>query len=470
MTILTTPAEVVLAPSTPADITTELNNTLVSVAAAGGGTVSLKPATYTALGKIWLLPYVHLDLKGSTINGAGVGSGILFETATLVGGVPTSNVGTPDGSRLVACSSVRDGVIKNSGRAFNLFNYLDNCELCDLHFVDCTYNVYADNCYYGRFINLFSRGTAGGAANAAFYFANFANVCEIQSVFCQGRLMGFEFSGIVNALSLRTCSVEDGTTGMKFSGSVGAVSIDSCYFESLTGTGIDMSAATNKLNITVANSFFYNLHKGIAGKQLISGRIGPGNNFDTISGNYIEILDDFDSYVEVHLPVAVYSSANPLTQLPALNPKFSVGAKCKVIAPEVAYNNATGLPIARENGSIGRVVDLPYTGTSGNVQGGIAFSNIMKSGSSPSITVSVQTGISFEAYVIGVFKVVIADYDGSYTFQGRFFGSSAFLDAAPVGKTLTINNVGGYCQFVFANFTHPSGASAVSVEGVIRIA
>src|SRR5574337_779707 len=101
MTILTTPAEVVLAPSTPADITTELNNTLVSVAAAGGGTVSLKPATYTALGKIWLLPYVHLDLKGSTINGAGVGSGILFETATLVGGVPTSNVGTPDGSRLV---------------------------------------------------------------------------------------------------------------------------------------------------------------------------------------------------------------------------------------------------------------------------------------------------------------------------------------------------------------------------------
>jgi hypothetical protein len=446
------------------DDTVAFNNAILAVAIAGGGTIIAPNASYLISGTILIPSNIHLDLQNSTITGSGIGSATdLFQSAYLSGGVITTNIGTSPESHNVSNSIVTNGIIKNTGKCFNLYDFLDNCEISNIHFTDCTYAIYANRCFYCRFINLFSRGTASSATNAAFYFGAFVNVEQIESVFAVGRTLGIEVIAGANGLKFLNCSAETCTTGVLVSGEEGPIEFDTCYFEGNTTYGVDMNTGGFK-NVAFNNCFFN------ANATAIRGELTGGANVKIYENNYflnntVNVLanDNFYNYGLTEIPPAVVTD----NQLPTFPSTYSLGTKSRVNFDTILFNSNSGLIEARTKTFGPTIAPFYYSGDSGSGPVlGVAFCTNSFPTSATS-TIVITTTIPYRSLTAFLaYRFYIVDNSGSYLLYGFIFGDTV-KQMDSVGKTFTVAQDGnGNIQLSIGTFNNPSGTA--TIVGAVR--
>lgn len=421
--------------------------------------VTLGPA-HSVLTKILVPRGVVVRGQNTTLVGSGYGAldNICFETAYFNAGVLTTNIGTAAESHRIQYSRIESVRFSNFRIAVNAYNFNEGCAVRDCSFYNVGQAVFADRCFYAQFTNLMNRGSAGGETDPCFYFTSFVNVELIDSIYCVDRVLAFQFNNGVNGLSLRNLSAEGGTNGIVFTGEVNPVNIDSCYFESLTGTAIDMTDSNAHRAVTIDNCWFQTCGTGIAGVQMLNGRIGPGNYFLTVTNPVT--ISDTESTIEVHVPASRVASGYP-----ALPSGYTFGKAVKVVMPFHTYNSGTGISNVIQDYT-GGLVRLPFSGEQGYVPSGVPFAVKSTSGT-VTMTGFLDTKIVFDSYVMAAYALTISDNSGSFFFAGRVYGTTVIQDAVPGGKAVTASNNGGFLRLTITGLTHPSGV--MGAEGIVRI-
>jgi len=448
------------------DDTAAFNAAILAVAIAGGGTIIAPNANYYIAGTILLPSNIHLDLMNSTITGAGIGSsGDLFQSAYLSGGTIITNIGTSAESHLVQQTIVTNAIINNCGKAFNIYNFVDNCEISNIKFNNCTYAIYSDSCFYCRFINLFSRGSASSATNAAFYFANYVNVQAIESVFVTGRTIGIEVTGGANGLVLQSCSAEECATGMLVNGQNGPLKFDTCYFEANTSIGLDLGNSGSKNPVTIDNCWFYGNATAINGTPVNAGEaliINANNTFLNNTTN-INIVDTIADKSNISLVSGSYpDNAVP----PALPSGYNLVPQSNVDYKITIFNSATGLPIIKSAVHGPTLIAFENEGNPGAPEAGtVSFCSNSKS-SGTTFSVYVDTSIVYQEFnSLLVYRFEVIDNVSTYKMFGLVFGDSVtVLDST--GKTVSVSNNGGNVRLTLGTFSHPSGS--YQITGVVR--
>lgn len=424
-------------------------------------------AQYKIAGKVLVPQGVSIDFQNSTLIGTGytVAGNIMFETGYFSGGTLVTNIGTTAGVARIVYTQLRNARIRDCRVAFNVFQFAEGSLIDGMSFYNCRQNIVADTSFYGRFTRCMSRGSAGGASEGAFTFANYVNVENIDGLWCVDRMQAFNFVGEVNGLSLRNLAAEGGARGIAFSGpgtTVGPLDISGCYFEDLTDAALTFEDdAQNKIGVTIDNNWFNNCATGIRGTHMNSGRIGLGNRWNGAIATPVSIADDSYSAITVEVPPASISNNGT----PALPSGWVLGKKCRVVYPVLAFDSVSGLPTVKTNYT-GQLIELPYTGDAGFIANAVPFCTHGKTVGT-SFSVEIDTRIAYSLYAIGVFRLRITDNDGIWTFTGRFYGDIVFLDGTSHGaKTVAVSNFGGYIRLTLATFNHPS--ATYGIEGVVR--
>ena len=443
---------------------------------AGVRKLTFPTASYRIAGTVLIPQGVILDFQNSTLigNGYSASDNVMFETGYFNGGVLVSNIGATPGDGRIVYAQLLNARIKNCKIAFNMYQFAEGSAISGMSFYNCRQNIVADYSFYGTFTECMSRGSAGGATEAAFEFLRYVIVENITKLSTADRVLGFHFGGEVNGQNLNSISAEGGTTGLKFTAgsqigsTCGPLHIGAgCYFENLTGTAIDMSdAAHTKLAVTINDVFFNNCETGILAAAF-SGRIGDQNRFLSVTQPVYIAPTDMASYgvIEISggLPAAAIATNGP----PVLPSGYTVGPKCKVVFPVLTYDVNTGAPTTKQNYAGGNLLELPYSGNSGHVPSAIAYCTHSKTAGT-NFSVLIDTRINYSLYAMGVFRLFVADNDGVWVFTGRFYGDKVFLDGTTHGaKTATVSNVGGFVRLTLGAFNSPT--EVYGIEGIVRL-
>jgi hypothetical protein len=440
------------------DDTAAFNAAILAVALAGGGVVIAPSDTYKIAGTVLIPSNIELDLGNSLITGNGIGSATaLFESAYVSGSTIVTNIGTTLNTHGVFKGSIKNARIQNCGKALNLYNCIDNCEFSNIKFTNCTYAVYADNCFYARFVNLFSRDSASGATNACFKFVNNPNVLQLESIFVTDRVLGFEIEGAAHGLKMLNCSAEQCESGVLVSGTspaelIGPVMFDTCYFEGINNYGINFDGEGAKWNITIENCWF--LSVGIAFKTssddaLDQVEIRRSNKFL----NVVTIVDFTDNpyhgnnTLQLQQNDCTYtgSPASPVGVLPSLPANIYLNKRTNVEATQVQYDYASNDPFIKTKLHGSTLIPFEYEGGAGTVYDNIVpFCTHASSGSTPSnFNVVVTTAIAADPYAnMILFSFKITDNAGPRRIDGFMFGNTVYrLDA--LAYTVAYSNVAG---------------------------
>lgn len=440
------------------------NKSILAVAAAGGK-VTAKSAAYNLTTHVMIPSGVSLDLNHATITGPGIGSATsIFQGGYISGGALLTNVGTAEGAHYILGASVKNGIIKNCGKAFDLFNWIDNCEVSNIQFTDCTYAIYSSWSWYVKFHDLHSRGSASGATNAAFHFDSFVNVNYMESIFVNDRVLGIEVIGAANGLNILNSGAEACGTGLKidrgvsFNGS-GPIKVDTFYAEGCTVAGIDIGPQV--YNTTISNSWFNTCAIGVKPPSGGSVDVQPGNRFTdctvnvALTGGTAE-----DSSLGI---VNQQISDNGLPVLPA---GYSAGPSNNVQHNAVIFSSATGDPLIKSQVHGGSLIAFEHEGQAGEPKTGtVAFATHASSGGT-SFNVVIDTKINYQKYsALLVYRFEIGDNVGTYQLFGSIFGDTAKPSDA-TGKTVTVSNQGGFVRLTIGTFSHPSGTYGCT--GIVR--
>jgi hypothetical protein len=428
------------------------------VASVGGGVVYAPMDTYKIDNTVIFCSNVEIDLQNSLIIGPGVGSVTdLFQSGFFLSGVVNTNIGTPLNTRAVFKGQIRNARIQDCGKALNLYNCIDNCEFSNIKFSNCTYAVYADNCFYGRFINLFSRNSAAGATNACFKFVNNPNVLQLESIFVTDRVLGFEIQGSPHGLKMLNCSAEQCETGVLVSGSSaldssGPVMFDTCYFEGINNYGINFDGQGAKWNITVENCWF--LFVGIAFKTssdnaLDQVEIRRSNKFLSV----VTICDFTDNPYNGNNTLQLQQSdctydgtpVSPVGVFAALPGNIYLNKRSNVEATQVQYDYSSDDPFIKTKLHGTSLIPFEYEGGAGTVYSNIVpFCKHEAVGANPAnFDVKVTTSIAADPYAnMVLFDFQITDGSGPRKISGFAFGNTIYrLDV--LAYTVAYSSVGG---------------------------
>ncbi len=441
------------------------NAAILEAALNGGGVVVAPYGDYLLTSPVIIPSSVQLDLCNSVITGPGIGSATdLFQSGYLSGGAVITNIGTTPESVLVFLASVKNATIQNCGKAFNLYYWIDNCEVSNIRFVNCTYAIYSNRCFYSRFVNLFSRGSASSAANAAFYFSDFVNVCQIESVFVTDRQLGIEVAVGANGQVLLNCSAESCIDGIKISNETGPIKLDTCYFELITGIAVNVNTAEYKYNVTLENCFFNVCTTAIRGTPPGSGSvitIRENNRFIACT-TIFNGSDNFDSIGKVEI-VPTLISDNGYPSVPS---GYNIGGKYRLDHDNIIQNSGSGLAQIRTKVHGTTLIAFEHEGNAGSpVAGTVPFCQHSKTaGTTFSVNIDSKIAYSTLATLL-VYRLTFSDNLGVYQLYGLILGDKVVqLDA--VGKTVTVSDNAGFMQMTVGTFSHPTGI--YGCEGIIR--
>lgn len=441
------------------------NAAILEAALDGGGIVVAPYGAYLLTSTVIIPSNVQLDLRNSVITGPGIGSATdLFQSGYLSSGAVITNIGTPPESVLVTQASVKNGTIQNCGKAFNLYYWIDNCEVTNIRFVNCTYAVYTDSCFYSRFVDLFSRGSASSATNAAFYFSDFVNVCQIESVFVTDRQLGIEIAVGANGQVLLNCSAESCVDGIKISNETGPIKFDTCYFELITGIGVNLNTVEYKYNITFENCFFNTCTTAIRGTPSGAGSlitIRENNRFIACT-TIFNGADNFDSIGKVEIAPTLISDNG----YPSVPSGYSIGGKYRLEHDNIIFDSVSGLGIIRTKVHGTTLIPFEHEGNAGTpIFNTVPFCVHSKSAGT-SFSIYIDTKISFTALSsLLVYRLTVSDDISTYQMYGLVFGSVVnSLDAT--GKTVAVSDNGGYVRLTLSTFSHP--ASTYACTGIVR--
>lgn len=434
------------------------NAAILECALAGGGTVTMPYGTYLLQNTVFLPAYVTLDLGGSIIEGPGVGSATnLFESGYLSGGAVISNINVA--LTYVIRGSIRNGFIKNCGKALAMERLIDGCEIRDLQFENCTYAVWSNDSYYPRFINLFSRGAAAGATNAAFYFATYVNVNAIESVFVADRVLGMEIAVNGNCLTLYNCSAEGCTDGIKVTGNLYPIKFDTCYFEAIPGVALSFNGG----GVAEVNNCWFNTSgTGIYAGPNLSINVDD-NNYFLNTPQTVVIDNDFTITGRVQFrPVLIANNGYPINPVGA-----TIKKRMALDYDNIIFNSATGDALIRSKVHDTTLIAFEHEGDAG-----VGFPNtipfcISTFASSATSTLFIDTRIVYRDLtgIIG-YNIKVGD-ETSVTFHmyGFVFGDVA-QELGSSGKTVVASNNAGFLRLSISTFNNTTGASLIN--GVIR--
>lgn len=445
------------------DDTASFNRAILAAALAGGGIVVAGAGkNYTIGGTVLLAQYVDVDLQNATLTGTL--STTMFETGYLSGGAIVTNIGTANESHTLYRCRVYNGIINSSKLAFNLFNFINQCELFQIRFNFCERCVFADRCFYASFINLTANNESGPAYNgiAAFNFQDNVNAMVFDGLSIGHRHTGIYINGAVFQSSLLNCEVERGVNGIIVEGVTDAFEMKGCYFEQLSGTAINMNFASQKRGTVIDNNLFF-LNSGataIKGQLLFGGAIGPGNRFsDSITK--VEITDNQFSDIIVYVN-GTGGADNASGEIPA---DFILGTKVQVVGYSNIFSNATGNPLISSLAP-SKLLNFNYVGDAGTIGvNNVAFSTHYGTGSG-TFNIGVDTNITAQSLTnLLAFYFEITDNVGTYEIFGNVYGDNV-VQHDTSGKTVTLTGPGGKVTLTLSSFSHPSGS--YTIKGVVR--
>ena len=445
------------------DDTVAFNDTILFAAINNIGKVEVPTDYYKLLGTIVCPGNLIIDFMNSTLCGNGIGAANdLFQSGYYENGAIHTTIGLPNDSSLCTKLILTNATIINTGKALNLHNCNWQCEFSNLQFFNCTYAIYAASCYYGRFVNLISRGTANNATNAAFYFTRAVNVEQMESIFVTDRILGIEITGGSNGLGLYNCSAESNSTGVLISSETGPITFNSCYFELNTVCGVDINTNYNKFGIAFLGCFFNaninDTHTCIALKLNQTGIIGQSNVLVDMSNRFYDNdidIDDSNNSAFSTSKIDYHTTPIGDNTLPSINSKVKLG---KFTNSNIIQNYVTYLGDRKSYVTGNTIIPFNYCGTAGeNTYDMHAFITKTLSGSGTSVIATFDTELICSGSGIFVYHITGYDAQDGYRFYGLVYGTSstaAILHPlyTSSGKTITLNVVNNRLQFVLGNF------------------
>jgi spore coat protein U-like protein len=419
---------------------------------------------YTIGGTIILVQYIDLDLQNALLEGTL--STTMFETGYYSNGTIFSNIGTPNESNTLYRCRVYNGTINYSKLAFNLFNFINQCELVQIRFNFCEKCVYGKRVFYASFINLTCNNEGGNPYNGipGFEFQDNINACVFNGISVAHRHTGMTIKGPVFQSLLINSEFERGVNGIIIENETFAFEITNNYFETMTGIAIDLTFSAQKKHTVIDDNLFF-MSPGataIIGQLLIQGSIGPGNVYST-GGTKVEITDDLFS------DIIVYANAvgGPDNATGLLDAEFILGKKVQVVGYSNIFNSVTGDPAISSLAPAG-LLNFNHVGDSGTIiTNNVAFcTNYSTPTGGSNFTIGIDTNIAAQSRTsMLVFYFEVIDNVATYQIFGNVYGDQVVQQDSS-GKTVALTGPGGKWTFTLSTFSHPTGI--YTLTGMVR--
>ena len=431
------------------DDTAAINALIRDVAVLGGGEIRFSPGRTYFLGGTVLLPSsIKLNLCGATLKGPGTTEGVMFRTASLVGGVVTSNIGSAADTELVRYASVFGGFIREVGLGFDLFNFVMGSSLKQLVFQNCRQAWKMQRCYYPTIEDVFASG-GSDAAYPCYHFKDQSNAIVLTRVSCVMEF-GFFVEGGCTAFTLNGATFEGGTKGFKFTGDCLGVAVNGGYFEAVPGTLFDVKevgTGTFKFSGNYINYVDVILDDGAsstAGPALF-GEWDSSNYLANIGGvtggityrgrmvvsaikNYIEFKLQADGLADQSIPANWLSSSN--TDLRKLTAK--TGLDVGDFRQKAICSGSSIIPM-RRGGDVGPALD-----------GSVFFASFTHGGG----VVHVDTQINFRPNsLFAKFVFTVQDGNGISQVYGDLYGANVDKRSSSAITVSAVDN-GGMLRLV----------------------
>lgn len=449
------------------DNTDAINAAILEVHSSGGGEIVFGASTssYYVKGPVLIPSNVAINLNGQTLSGDGLRGGTMFATGVVRGGRLARNKGASDESDYVFYSSIRNGMIRNCGVAFDFQNFNVSCFIEDVStFLVVQFGVF-HRCFYMSLRNCSARGPSD-ISKPAFTFTGDNNLISLLRVSAT-TASGFLFEGGTTSVSLISCSCEGASgSALAFRDDCLGVVIDSGYWEAVQGTVFDFTRAKvcsvsfrgNFLNYcdTIMND------GGASSGSTLMGVFDDTNYIANIGATYdgftyrgLMTLTCPRNFMRFDLPF----SNNAPTELPA---NWIVGPSTR-IEKETAFTGrsladvrgrsllryGSPVPVARE-GDVGD----PYPGT-------VDRSQIsMSKGSAASATL--DTRIVWRSNSLrATFVLAVSDDTGAYKLFGDIYGDQLIQHDGRSGRVL-IENRDGCVRLRVTGIQNRSGAASIT--------
>lgn len=432
----------------------------VASGAAKAGVILFPKATYKIAGKVLFGANISFDFDGSTLIGTGTGGNTMFESAYWDGSQMLSNIATgPENNRVV--HSIIDGkgaTIQNCGKAFNLKNFNEDCEIANIYFGSCTQNIYSARPFYSRYVNLTSRGSANNTALPAFYFSEAAGACVWESIYVIDRVLAFEIDGPSSNSAINQCSFESCTDGIRFSGyTSGPATVTNNYFEFIAGKAIEFSGDDYVENIWVLNNFFNDVDTMIRGRQVRNGCFG---NYTIAAGVANYTIDIGDPFSPCKVDLNARTISTPALPAYFLQPNRSVTPwqEERIFEPIASGN------VAYKNINQGLATPFHYSGDCGP-----SFNDLIPFCVATKVNLGagnfrwdIDTQIVWRADMIhAAYYFRATDNSGTHKVGGTIMGDQVGAIITAAGRTVTVTDNGGFLRVTISGFNHPTLAGFI---------
>lgn len=449
------------------DNTKAINAAILEVHSSGGGEIVFGASTlpYYVKGPVMIPSNIVINLNGQTLSGDGLQGGTMFATGVVRNGRLVRNKGASEESGYVFYSSVRNGMIRNCGIAFDFQNFNVSCSIEDVStFLVVQFGVF-HRCFYMSLRNCSARGPSD-ISKPAFAFTGDNNLISLLRVSAT-TASGFLFEGGTTSISLISCSCEGASgSAVAFRDDCLGVVIDSGYWEAVQGTVLDFTQA-KVCSVSLKGNYFNYCNTiindgGESSNSTLMGTFDDTNYITNIGGTYdgftyrgLMSLTCPRNFMQFDLPF----SNNAPGGLPA---NWIVGPSAR-IEKETAFTGrsladvrsrsilryGSPIPITRE-GDVGD----PFPGTVDRMQTAIS------KGSTASATL--DTGIIWRPNSLrATFLLAVSDDTGAYKLFGDIYGDQLVQHDAR-GDRVHIENRDGRVRVRVSGIQNRSGAASIT--------
>ncbi|MBN8844746.1 MAG: hypothetical protein J0H88_16015 [Sphingomonadales bacterium] len=454
------------------DNTDAINAAILDVHSGGGGEIVFGASTspYHVKGPIIIPSNIVINLNGQTLSGDGLHGGAMFTTGVVRNGRLATNKGASDELDYVFYSSVRNGMIRNCGIAFDLQNFNVSCSIEDIStFQALQFGVF-HRCFYMSLKNCSARGPSD-VSKPAFAFTGDNNLISLLRVSATTE-SGYLFEGGTTSVSMISCSCEGaGGSAVTFRDDCLGVVVDSGYWEAVQGTVFDFTRAKvcsvsfrgNFLNYcdTIINDGEETSTSTLMGvfddTNYITNVGGVYNGFTyrgrmvlTCPRNFMRFALPFSNNASAELPPNwVVGSSTRIEKETAL-----IGRALSDVRSRSLLHYGSPVPITRE-GDVGD----PYPGTIDRSKTVVSRGRL--------VSATIDTQIAWRANSLrATFLLAVSDDSGAYKLFGDIYGDKLVQHDGHSGRVL-IENWNSHVRIRLSGIQNQSGTA--SITGSIQI-
>lgn len=447
------------------DDTAAVNAAVLHLANAGGGRLTW-PAGMTCkvLGTVWVVSNVDYDLNGATLDGGGVATGVMFETAYLNAGTLVTNVGTAYQSHVIKNAKIHGGQVTDVGKLCNFQNFNMGCKVHDLELFNARQFGVFDACFYAHFETVMH---SGGTINTlpSFHFKSANNAIELNKVVTTTE-WPYHFEGGSTAVTMVSCTQEGGTKGIKVTGDMLGLYIVGNYAEAIPGTWFDLSSA-GTVSFDVSASYFNYVDVvlddgGAAVSPLIIGRWAESNRIVNIGQQIGGTGPVYRGRMQVsgRLNVVEYELNNNNDASTAIPANWIVSANTNIsFASTATYTSITDY---RKKALVGTgLIPLRFSGDTGTVYAGTVPFCTVTNGA----TTTIDTQIKWQPNsLFAKFSFRAQDGNGFHELYGDIYGS-LFKRHDADAMVMAISNNAGFMRISLTQ----TAAPFLAVTGTVQI-